>query len=360
MSRSYMDLSKDEQDHAMTLYKEAIVIDASIVPFIHYVGEDIWLEDSLKGGVTASNGTVCMQHNFGEALRDLTEYNEWAEKKKDKALIVRSTEDIHKVKKEGKHGLILGPQNSDFLEGKLAYLDIAHQMGIRIIQIGYSTRNLAADGCVEESNAGLSNYGKALVEAMNRKGILIDLSHVGDLSTMETIEHSRDPVSFTHVCPRESTPRDLSPYAQWAGGERFIKFAVQRGRTDQALKACTERGGIVGVTPFFAKKAGDSTLTDDLMDQIDYTVDLVGADKVAFGSDLDFRNGVTRAAYIWKHPDRIDNDYHTPMDKTWGYGWLENMPNLAKGLVARGYSDQETKGVLGGNWMPLFKQVWGK
>ncbi len=63
-------------------------------------------------------------------------------------------------------------------------------------------------------------------------------------------------------------------------------------------KACTEKGGVVGVTPFFAKKAGDSTLTDDMMDQIDYTVDSVGSDKVAFGSDLDFRNSVYRAAYI--------------------------------------------------------------
>lgn len=360
MKRSYLDLTKEEENHAFALYKESIVIDASIVPFIHYVGEDIWLEDSLKGGVTASNGTVCQQRNFGEALRELSAYHDWAEKKKDKALIVESTEDIKRAKKEGKHGLILGPQNSDFLEGNLRYLDIAYQMGIRIIQIGYSTRNLAADGCAEDSNAGLSNYGKTLVDAMNRKGMLIDLSHVGDKSTMETIELSRDPVTFTHVCPRETTPRDMSPYAQWAGGERFIKFAIQRGRTDEALQACTEKGGVVGVTPFFAKKSGDSTLTDDLMDQIDYTVDLVGSDKVAFGSDLDFRNSVYRAAYIYKHPDRIDVTYHTPMDKTWGYGWLEYMPNLAKGLVARGYSDQEVKGILGGNWMPLFKRVWRK
>jgi membrane dipeptidase len=355
-----LDLSRDEESHALALYKESIVIDASIVPFIHYVGEDIWLEDSLKGGVTASNGTVCQQRTFGEALRELTEYHEWAEKKKDKALIVKTSEDILKAKKEGKHGLILGPQNSDFLEGKLRYLDIAYEMGIRIIQIGYSTRNLAADGCAEESNAGLSNYGKKIVEAMNKKGMLIDLSHVGDKSTMETIELSKDPVSFTHVCPRETTPRDLSPYAAWAGGESFIKFAVQRGRTDEALKALTEKGGVVGVTPFFAKKAGDSTLTDDMMDQIDYTANLIGADKVAFGSDLDFRNSVYRAAYIHRYPERIDVTYHTPMDKTWGYGWLEYMPNLAKGLVARGYSDQEVKGILGGNWMPLFKRVWGK
>jgi len=117
---------------------------------------------------------------------------------------------------------------------------------------------------------------------------------------------------------------------------------------------------MIGVTPYFAKKAGPTTLTDDLMDQVDYTADLVGADHVGFGSDLDFRNSVTRAAYIWKHPDRIDVDYFTPMDKSWGYGWLEHMPNLTRGLVARGYSDDEIKGVLGGNWVRLFSKVWGE
>lgn len=358
--RSYLDLNKDEVEHALALHKESIVIDASIVPFIHYVGEDIWLDDCLKGGVTATNGTVCMQHNFSEAVRELSEYQVWEEKKTDKALIVRKASDIEWAKKEGKHGLILGPQDSEFLEGNLRLLKEAYNWGIRIIQLSYSYRNRAADGCAEKCDAGVSNYGEKLIEAMNKEGVLIDLSHVGDRSTMDTIELSKDPVSFTHVCPRESTPRDISPYAKWSGGERFVNFAIQRGRTDEAIQACAEKGGVIGVTPFFAKKAGDSALTDDLMDQVDYAVDLVGAEHIGFGSDLDFRNSVYRAAYIWKHPDRIDVTYHTPMDKTWGYGWLEYMPNFTKALVARGYSDQEIKGILGGNFVRLFKKVWGE
>ena len=96
------------------------------------------------------------------------------------------------------------------------------------------------------------------------------------------------------------------------------------------------------------------------MDQIDYTVDLVGADCVGFGSDLDFRNSVYRLAYIHRYPERIDVTYHTPMDKSWGYGWLEYMPNFTKGLVARGYSDTEIKKILGTNYLRLFRKVWGK
>jgi membrane dipeptidase len=362
--RSYLDLSRDEKEHAEALHRKSVVIDSSVVPFIDYVGEDIWLEDVLKGGVTATNATVCMQRTLSEALGELSEYHAWAEKKAERALIVRKASDIERAKIEGRHGVIFGPQDSSFLEGNIRFLETAWDWGVRIIQICYNSRNLAADGCMEPKDAGLSKFGIDLIEAMNGRGMLVDLSHVGDASTMEAIEVSKDPVCFTHACPRESTPMELSPYASWASREspltgHFLRYAKERGKTDEAIQACAGRGGVLGVTPFFAKKAGPSTLTDDIMDQVDYAVELVGAENVGFGSDLDFRNSVTRGAYIWKHPDGIDVTYHTPMDGTWGYGWLEHMPNLTKGLVARGYSDDEVKGILGGNWLRLFRRVWG-
>ena len=357
--RSYLSLTKDELAHADALHRESIVIDASIVAFIDNVGEDLMLEDMASGGVTAGNATVCMQRTMGEAMREVSDVHEWAKRKKEKTFIARTGADIERAKREGKSALFLGPQDSLFLEARTAFLDIAWDMGIRIIQLSYQ-RSDAADGCWDRVDGGLTNFGVNLVEAMNRRGMLIDLSHVGDRSTMEAIELSKQPCSFTHVIPRKSTPRDLSPYAKWAGGEKFVKLALGRGRTDEALKTCVEKGGMVGVTPFFAKTGKATTLTDDLMDQVDFVADLVGADHVGFGSDLDYRNSVTRGAYIWKYPDRVDVTYHAAMDKTWGYGWLEFMPNFTKGLVARGYSDQEIKGILGANWISLFKRVWGK
>jgi membrane dipeptidase len=344
----------------LALHKESIVIDASTVGFIEYVGEDLMLDDLLKGGVTASNATVCMQHNLSEAMGELEKYHNWVEKKKDKIQLIRTAGDILNAKKNGKTGIIFGPQNSQFIEGKIRFLDIAHMMGVRIIQLSYSWRNFAADGCWEPRDGGLSKFGFELVEAMNKKGVLIDLSHVGDKSTMDAIEHSKCPVSFTHICPRDTTPKQISKFAEWSGGERFVKIALERGKTNEALQSCAEKGGIVGVTPFFAKKAGPSTYTDDLIDQIDYCVNLVGADHVGYGSDLDYRNSVTRAAYIWKYPERVDLSYHTAMPKDWGYGWLEHTPNLTKGLVARGYSDAEVKKILGENWVRLFEKIWGK
>lgn len=168
--RSYIDLSNDEEEHALALHRESIIIDASIVPFIHYVGEDIWIDDVLKGGVTATNATVCMQRTLSEALQELSEYYDWIEKHEAKALLVLKASDIEKAKREGRHGIIFGPQNSSFLERNIRFLDAAWNWGVRIIQICYSERNEAADGCSERTDAGLSNFGVSLIEAMNRRG----------------------------------------------------------------------------------------------------------------------------------------------------------------------------------------------
>jgi membrane dipeptidase len=120
--------------------------------------------------------------------------------------------------------------------------------------LSYSWRNFAADDRWEPRDGGLSMYGFELVEAMNKKGLLIDLSHVGDNSTIDAIESSKVPVSFTNVCPRKITPTSHSKYVEWAGCDSFIKLALERGRTDESLQACAEKGGVMGVKPFFAKK----------------------------------------------------------------------------------------------------------
>jgi len=364
MGRSYLDLSNDEKEHALALHKDSIVIDSSLVSVIDYVAENMWLDDVLKGGLTASNLTVGMQRRFAEALGEIIEHNHWAEKNKDKVIVVRKASDIEKAKKENKHGIIYGPQNSMFLERNVDFLDVAYDYGLRVMQLTYNWKNEVGDGCREKKDSGLSWFGEAVVERMNKLGILIDLSHTGDQTCWDAIEQSKDPVSFTHIIPRRSAPDKPGGYAKWSNRSTslwgdFVKYSKQRGKPDDMMKACAEKGGVVGVTPFFAKKAGDSTLTDDLMDQLDETVDIVGVNNVGFGSDLDFTNTITRAAFIYKHPERIDVDYFTPMDKEWGYGFMENMPNFTMGLVARGYSDQEIKKILGLNFMKLFKTVWG-
>jgi membrane dipeptidase len=365
LSRSYLELSNDEKAHALALHEESIVIDSSVVAVIDYVAENMWLDDVLKGGLTATNLTVCMQRSFTSALKELIEHNHWAERNEDRVIVIRKASDIEKAKNEGKHGIMYGPQDSMFIERELDLLEVAYRHGLRAMQLTYNWQNEVGSGCRERKDAGLSVFGENVVEKMNELGILIDLSHTGDKTCWDAIEQSRDPVSFTHIIPRRSAPEKPGGYADWASRSTrlwgdFVAYSRQRGKPDEMMQACAEKGGVIGVTPFFAKKAGETTLTDDTLDQLDETVEIVGVDHTGFGSDLEFPNSVTRGCFIWKNPDRVDVDYFTPMDRTWGYGWLEHMPNLTMGLVARGYSDQEVKGILGGNWVKLFKRVWGE
>lgn len=364
MGRSYLDLSKDEKEHALALHEESIVIDSSVVSVIDYVAENMWLEDVTRGGVTATNLTVGMQRRFTEALQEILEHNHWAEKNSERVLVVKKGSDIERAKREGRHGIIYGPQDSMFIERDLDLLEIAYKHGLRVMQLTYNWQNELGSGCREKKDAGLSAFGESVVEKMNELGILIDLSHTGDQTCWDAIEQSQDPVSFTHIIPRRSVPEEPGGYAEWANRSTsswgtFVEYSRQRGKPDGMMKACAEKGGVIGVTPFFSKKKGKTTLTDDLMDQVDETVDIVGVDHTGFGSDLEFPNSVTRGCFIWKNPGRIDVDYFTPMDKTWGYGWLEHMPNFTMGLVARGYSDQEVKKILGLNFLELFKNIWG-
>ncbi|MBN1682263.1 membrane dipeptidase [Candidatus Bathyarchaeota archaeon] len=358
-----MSLNKEELDHAITLHNESIVIDSSVVAVIDYIAENMWLDDVLKGGLTATNITVCMQKNFNDALKQLINYTHWVEKFKDQVLIIKKSEDIINAKKQRKHGIIYGPQDSAFIESSLDFLKIAYDYGLRVMQLTYNWQNDAGGGCRERKDSGLSIFGENLVKEMNKLGILIDLSHTGDQTCWDAIELSKDPVSFTHIIPRKSAPEQPGGYAEWANKSTnlwgdFVKYSKQRGKPDDILKMCAEKGGVIGVTPFFAKKAGKSTITDDLLDQLDVLINVVGIDHVGFGSDLEFPNSITRGCYIWKNPTKIDVTYFTPMDKSWGYGWLENMPNFTKGLVARGYSDNEIKKILGENWVKLFHRVW--
>ncbi|MCX6641928.1 MAG: membrane dipeptidase, partial [Candidatus Bathyarchaeota archaeon] len=110
-------MSKDEIEHAEALHRKSVVIDASLVGYLDYVGEDIWVDDLLKGGLTASNATVCMQHSLTDALNEISQYHDWAEKTKERAFIVRKADDIKRAKIEHRHGVIFGPQDSSFLEG---------------------------------------------------------------------------------------------------------------------------------------------------------------------------------------------------------------------------------------------------
>ena len=219
---------------------------------------------------------------------------------------------------------------------------------MRIIQVTYNERNLLGDGCYERVSGGLTHFGAEAVAEMNRIGILIDLSHVGERTTLDVIDASEMPVSVTHA--------NAKPY-----------YDVPRNKTDEAVRRLAERGGVVGATCIITfLKTGESSTLPDYVDAIDDMVERIGIDHVGIGTDFtqDQTNSFWRyigsqhgSKYPARHIDpnvRNDRRLLYPM----GLETPDKLPALADALSGRGYGWEDVEKVLGGNWMRLFREVW--
>ena len=322
------------------LYRESIIIDGCN-PSNWDVPEVF--RSLHNGGVTAGNATIAIWDNFTQAMDNIAAWEEHFHKFGVLITPIRTVADIHRAKKEGKAGIIFGWQNATPIENDLRRLALFHTLGVRIIQLTYNERNLVGNGCYERTDEGLSKFGQEVVQKMNRLGILIDLSHVGDRTTLESIELSMQPVAFTHAGARSH-------------------YNHPRNKTDEALRLMAERGGVVGANgfPMFLPSLEKSTL-NDFLDSIDVLVEKVGINHVGLG--IDYTQGQDLAffelLFSLQGTRRVD-----PLPVPWplyhpkGMETPDSMVNIAAGLSDRGYKSDDIKKVLGENWLRLFRQVW--
>lgn len=331
----------------MSVYEDAIVIDGLNVS--NWDSPEVF--QSLHAGrVTAINATVATWENFGQTMDHLAAWSGRFDSFGDILIQVQSTADILRAKKEGRVGIILGFQNASPIENELDRLAIFKNLGVRIIQLTFHECNLLGDGCWEKRNAGLSNFGVDAVREMNRLGILIDLSHVGEQSTLDAIALSEHPVAVTH-----------------ANAQEF--YSNPRNKTDEALKRVAEKGGVIGATAIgsFLPTQLESTL-EDYVDAIDDMVERVGIDHVGFGTDFTQDQPKSFWRYILsqqgtKYPATFTDpsiQYDEVALYPRGLERPDKLPNLAAALIKRGYATEDVIKILGGNWMRLFQQVWGE
>jgi membrane dipeptidase len=185
---------------------------------------------------------------------------------------------------------------------------------------------------------------------MNRAGVIVDCSHTGHRTTMEAIEASSAPVVFSHANAHAVHP---SP----------------RNIRDDQIKAIAATGGLVGTVgyPAFVSLSPRPSL-DEFIAHIDYMVELVGIDHVALG--LDYFTGMdpitslsaARSEYkfyiesgAWTSASYPPPPYVFPA----GIETTANLPNLTARLLDRGYKVEEVRKILGGNWVRVYRSVWG-
>ncbi|MGV3651958.1 MAG: dipeptidase [Devosia sp.] len=334
-------LSASEQAHIEKLHAEAIVIDGSIVVEL---GENHFTRYK-SGGVTAVNHTVTGPYSdLYTSFLELNRASRWIEANTDKVLLARTVADIHEAKRSGREAIIFGPQNVEMIGFELGLLGTFYDLGCRIMQLTYQRQNFIGSGCGEKTDDGLSNYGRQFIKEMNQLGIVVDVSHCGQRTSVEAMEASDKPIMITH-----SFCASLSPHI--------------RAKTDDTIRELGKHGGVMGITglsPYLYYPDKPTTQPDiaRLVEHIDKIVELAGIDSVAIGLDFDETYSLEkRAAAAARHGALLGN-------WPWGERRCKTLndaaefPNITAGLVKRGYSDEDIKKILGGNWLRVMSASW--
>lgn len=258
--------------------------------------------------------------------------------------------DIIKAHNEGKVAFIPGIESSTPIENELDRIDVLYGLGVRMMGITYNESNLLGSGLKEKIDAGLTFFGNQAVQRMNKLGMAIDVAHSGDKTSLDTITASKKPVFISHA------------------GARGV-WNSKRMKPDEVIKACAERGGVIGIVAVphttFSRKHPQMDI-ESVMDHFEYCVELVGIEHVSFGLDTlygdhvglhDVLGGAMAISEVTS-----DIDTHERPTRVKYVKGLENPTegynNIIRWLVKHAYSDEEISKVVGGNTLQVLQEVW--
>lgn len=257
----------------------------------------------------------------------------------------RSAADIRRAKQENLKAGIVSSQNTDAIGRNLEVLDGLYDFGLRILQLTYNTQNLIGSGCAEAADGGVSNFGVRFIRRMNDLGIVVDTGHSGKQTTLDACRHSRGPVIASHTAAEALYPH-------------------MRCKSDDEIRAVADSGGVVGVfaMPWFIHEDPNATTLDHVLDHIDYIANLVGVQHVGIGTDWPMSD-VTWSLVYFKNNIAPKLGFAPgtgpSTESVIGFETYGSFPNFTRGLVTRGYTDEEVAQIMGGNWLRVFEKVCG-
>jgi len=359
LRHSYRVFAQSKQQYperVVRLMRESLVIDM-LNQFLYRIDQkdlkEKWL--SQPGAFTEADflrfkGTGVSVVNFGEGADDfanaqvlfakwnsfITQYPQWL-------MRINDATDLAKAKDQGKLGILFGLQSSD----QFQHLDdVNHCFGYgqRVSQLSYNFRSRIADGAFEPYDGGVSEYGGKIIDRMNSVGMAVDLGHASDKTKLDAIERSKTPVILSH------------------GNCRALNPNAPRTTTDDAIRKLAGKGGVMGITDIaFMVKGTEPVRIDDVVDHFDRVRDLVGIEHVGVGSDAGIEsNDLGSAAVLKELLAKADPRYrvHGEHEIVAGLEGPNRMYELTAALVRRGYTDDQVRLVLGGNWARVLKEVW--
>lgn len=300
------------------------------------------------GGISCVTVTCGFWEGAIESLDSLAKWRDLVRESEDIAVIATTRADIERAAKAGKVALIMGYQNSNLLEGRIRFIEFFAELGVRVIQLTYNNQNELAGSCYEAEDSGLARFGREAILEMNRCGILVDLSHVGNRSTLEAVKFSKKPVAITHA-----NADSLFPH--------------KRNKTDDVLQALRDNGGVIGCATY-RNITGDyfCSTPKAWAEMVAKTVDIAGIDHVAIGTDRSHNH--EKKDYDWMRMGRwtrgIDYGAGAPgkPQKVPPADWFKSVSDLGLvlgGLKEVGFNAEEIEKISSGNWLRVYGEVFG-
>jgi len=303
-------------------------------------------EINRQAELDAVHVTIVYHEDYNELLNEIKKWQELFDKNSDLIFQGTNFKDIEKAKLEKKTAIFFGFQNCSPIEDDISLVEKVHNLGCRFMQLTYNNQSLLATGCYEKIDSGVTNFGREVIKEMNRVGIVIDMSHSAEKSTLDAIEISEKPIAITHANPN-------------------FWHAAKRNKSNELLKTLSDSGGILGFSlyPHHLKNNTNCSL-DSFCEMIARTSDIMNIKNIGIGSDLCLNQPDEIVEWMRNGTWSKSKNYGEGSKNKPGFpkqpNWFEDARgffNIEKGLRKVGFSEEETDGILGNNWYNFYKNI---
>ena len=297
-----------------------------------------------KGNVDAVHVTITYHENFRETVLQIEKWNRFFEQFPDLIFQGRTASDVKVAKDTKRTAIFFGSQNPSCIEDDIGLVEILHTLGLRFMQLTYNNQSLLATGCYEVDDTGLTRMGREVVSEMNRVGLVVDMSHSAERSTLDAIDYSSRPIAITHANP-----------SFW--------HSALRNKSSDVLKALGDSNGMLGFSIYpHHLEDGSNCSVQSFCDMVAKTIDLMGEDNVGIGTDLcqDQPDSVVEWMRVGRWTKSIDYGEGSadkpgfPDMPNWFGGNLD-FSNITTGLKNTGMDHSMISKVMGGNWFNFFR-----
>ena len=303
-------------------------------------------EINRSAGLDAVHVTIVYHEDFDELQLEIKKWEKLFHENSDLIFLGKNFQDIDKANKENKTAIFFGFQNCSPIEDDINLVEKVHELGCRFMQLTYNNQSLLATGCYEKVDSGVTNFGREVIREMNRVGLVVDMSHSAEKSTLDAIEFSEKPIAITHANPSFWHP-------------------AKRNKSSDLLKVLSDSGGMLGLSlyPHHLKDNTNCTL-DSFCEMVAKTAEIMDVKKIGIGSDLCLDHPDTVVEWMrngsWSksknYGEGSKNKPGFPKQPDWFLD-ARGFSNIEKGLKKVGFSDTETHGILGNNWYNFYKTI---